>query len=135
MREAAPEAAAPRDAAAPGLSSWRWNAAAAAVFATAIAIALGDLLREDPRSHVPVGRLQPGLALEPVARADVSFEVWLVARHARTLVRESWRLFATEHCAPGERTLTLGVPMITMGLLAVPAGFSGDRSPRAALLP
>ena len=126
MREAAPDAAAARDAAAPGLSSWRWNAAAAAVFAAAIALALGDLWGEDPRAAVPLGRIPAGLGLEGVARADASFEAWLVDRHARTLVSEPWRLFATEHCAPGERTLTLGVPMITMGLLAVPAGFLGE---------
>ncbi len=85
---------------------------------------LGEAWRADPRAVVPVGRVPTWV--EAVARADVSFEAWLVARHARTLVREPWRLFATEHCAPGERTLTLGVPMITMGLLAVPAGLSGE---------
>jgi hypothetical protein len=112
------------DSAPHGLSSWRWNAAAAAVFVAALGITFGDLWRDDPRSVAPVGRVPPGL--EMVSRADVSFEAWLVDRHARTLVRAPWRLFATEHCAPGERTLTLGVPMITMGLLAVPAGFSGE---------
>jgi hypothetical protein len=71
-----------------------------------------------------MGRPVPGL--EAFVRADVTFEAWLVARNARTLLREPWQLFDTEHCAPGEKTLTLGVPMLTMGLLAVPATLMGD---------
>jgi len=113
-----------RDLASPGLSSWRWNAAALAVFAATLAVLLGGLWRGDPRALVPIGRFPAWV--EAVVRADVSFEAWLVDRHARTLVREPWRLFDTEHCAPGKRTLTLGVPMLTLGLLAVPAGFAGE---------
>jgi hypothetical protein len=118
VREAAP------DGAAPGLASWRWNAVAVVVFAVALAVALGEVWRADPRAAVPVGN--SSAALLALSRADVSFEAWLVDRHARTLARAPWRLFATEHCAPGERTLTLGVPMITMGLLAVPAALLGE---------
>jgi hypothetical protein len=49
------------------------------------------------------------------------FEAWLTARHADTLLRRPWRLFDTEHCAPEEQTLTYGVPLIAMGVLAIPA--------------
>src|SRR5262245_18965226 len=64
--------------------------------------------------------------MQMLCRNDVAFETWLVARHAHTLVRRPWRLFDTEHCAPDEKTLTLGVPMFAMGVLAVPASLLGD---------
>jgi hypothetical protein len=102
----------------------RWNLAAVMIFTGVLALVFADVWRAGPRSAVPMGRAIP--SHEPLIRADVTFEAWLVARHARTLVREPWRLFDTEHCAPGENTLTLGVPMLTMGLLAVPVGLLGD---------
>jgi hypothetical protein len=78
-----------------------------------------------PLSHPPEAPSNPGHAR--VGRADVTFEAWLVSRNARTLATRPHRLFDTEHCAPAEKTLTLGIPMITMGALAIPAFFaSGD---------
>jgi hypothetical protein len=109
----------------PGLPSWRWNATALAVFAAAFVLVFGPVLRAGPRSFVPTA----GLAdpqVQAQSHIDVTFHAWLVARNARTLAREPWRLFDAEHCAPGEKTLTLGVPTITMGLLAVPALITGD---------
>ncbi|MFQ5416632.1 MAG: hypothetical protein ACE5FL_06210 [Myxococcota bacterium] len=76
------------------------------------------VLRAGPGSHVPF------LATEEfvhAAGADVLYESWLLSRHARTLAERPDRLFATEHCAPEKRSLTLGIPMIAMGLLGVPA--------------
>jgi len=108
----------------PGLGSRRWNLAALLIFGAALALVFGDVWREGPRPVVPMGRPVPGL--EAFVRADVTFEAWLVARNARTLVRAPWRLFDTEHCAPGEKTMTLGVPMLTMGLLAAPVSFLGE---------
>ncbi len=109
----------------PGLGSWRWNTTALAVFAAALALLFGEVWTAGPRSFVPVAGLDDPKA-QAMSRIDVTFEAWLVARNARTLAREPWRLFDTEHCAPGENTLTLGVPMITMGLLGVPALIGGD---------
>jgi hypothetical protein len=108
----------------PGLGSRRWNLFALLVFGAALAFLFAEVWRTGPRSVVPMGRPVPGL--EAYVRADVTFEAWLVARNARTLLHEPWRIFDTEHCAPGERTLTLGVPMLTMGLVAVPATLLGD---------
>jgi len=53
--------------------------------------------------------------------ADLTFETWLVARHAATWLAAPQRLFDTGHCAPHGHTLTLGIPMLTHGLLGVPA--------------
>jgi len=57
--------------------------------------------------------------------ADVRFVAWLVARNAETLSRRPHRLFDTAHCAPAERTLTSGDPMIALGLLGIPASVLG----------
>ncbi len=54
-------------------------------------------------------------------RADTTFAAWLVSRNAYTLLHRPTSLFHGEHCAPTENSLTLGEPMITLGLLAVPA--------------
>lgn len=56
-----------------------------------------------------------------VLRSDVEFEAWLVSRNAGTLLRNPLQIFDAEHCAPETKTLTLGIPMIAMGLLATPA--------------
>jgi hypothetical protein len=53
-------------------------------------------------------------------RNDAVFTAALVARSARVLTHEPRRLFDAEHCAPAERTLTYGDPMLTMALLGVP---------------
>ena len=98
---------------------------ALAIFLAALAITFGEVWRAGPRTFVPSVQIaDQGLAT--MVRSDIEFETWLVARHAYTLVRRPWRLFDTEHCAPGEKTLTLGLPMITLGLLAVPASLLGD---------
>ena len=54
-------------------------------------------------------------------RADVTFEAWIVGRNARTLISNPTALFDTPHCAPHSNTLTLGVPMITMSIIGIPA--------------
>ncbi|HVN39061.1 MAG TPA: hypothetical protein VMW19_12915 [Myxococcota bacterium] len=95
--------------------------APAAVFALAIALAHGEIFASGAERFAPIG---PPLEQE-VGRgfgvADVTYEAWLVARHARTLLSRPWRVFDTEHCAPDERTLTYGVPLIGLGILAMPA--------------
>jgi hypothetical protein len=107
------------EAPSPGLSSWRWNLAALLVFFLAAAAVYGEVWREDARSVVPARDFQHrGARL--TTRMDVTFQTWLATRNAYTLIHRPHRLFDTEHCAPWEKTMTLGIPMITMGLLAVP---------------
>src|SRR5574338_436525 len=65
--------------------------------------------------------------MHPLRSADVTSEAWLASRHARTLLREPWRLFDTPHCFPAERSLTLGFPAIGLGILGIPASlFSSE---------
>lgn len=86
-------------------------AAAALVLALALCATYAELWIRDPGNFTFTG----------LSRADVSFESWLVARHARTLLRAPGQIFETEHCAPEPHSLVFGVPMIAMGVLAIPA--------------
>lgn len=92
-----------------------------AVLAAALALAHGEVFRAGAARFVPLAPESAAAALDPLRSADVTFEAWLVARHARTWLREPWRLFDTPHCAPDARTLTLGMPALALGLLGAPA--------------
>ena len=107
------------------------------IFSIATVVTYGELWQRGASSEVVFktwGELESstwkGLKLDSLghaSRADVIFESWLVARNARTLATRPLRLFDTEQCAPAEKTLTLGIPMITMGVLAIPTWFAtGD---------
>jgi hypothetical protein len=102
------------------------HAAALLVFVLAAAAVYGPVWLAGGSEVAPVRpALERGMA--QVTRADVIFEAWLVSRHARTLLMAPHRLFDTEHCAPAEKTLALGIPMVTLGALAIPAFLlSGD---------
>jgi hypothetical protein len=115
----------------PMRSSRRWLVAALVVLMLALAATHGSVWRRGPRTLVPTriipassqlsnGQVLSHDSLSALARADALFEAWLVARNAETLVRNPSHLFETEHCAPARNTLTLGVPMITMGILGIP---------------
>jgi len=110
----------------PGLSSWRWNLAALLVFFLAATAVYAGVWKEGPRSVVPVHDFERR-GVRGMARMDVTLETWIVARNAYTLVHRPDRLFDTEHCAPWDKTLTLGIPMITMAVVAIPASVAtGD---------
>jgi hypothetical protein len=94
--------------------------AALGVLFGAIGLAHVEIFRADAARFVPLAPEGQALELRDASIADVTYETWLVARHARTWLRAPWRLFDTEHCAPAERTLTYGVPMLALGLLGAP---------------
>jgi len=94
-----------------------WQVIAALVFVIAALITFRDVLQAGPMSSAIVSNTEARL---PISEGDVIFEAWLTARNARTLATAPHQLFDTPHCAPATKTLTLGVPMITMGLLAIP---------------
>jgi hypothetical protein len=112
-----------------------WTLAALLIFGATTAVHFADTWRHDPRRAVPVHALYGDrtdlgareLMWTAISRADATFAAWLVGRNARTLLEAPLRLFDTEHCAPARRTMTLGEPMITMGLLGVPfLALTGD---------
>lgn len=95
--------------------------AAPLLFALGVATHYAPLLRSDPRESV----LLPAVVTDPAAlqatRADALFAAWLVGRHARTLASRPQHLLQTEHCAPVRHSIALGPPMLTLGVLALPA--------------
>jgi hypothetical protein len=102
----------------------RDHAIAAAIFLVASAVTWASVWSAGP-SRVAAVHATPA-HFRPTIRADVTYEAWLVSRHAHTLMHRPWRIFDTEHCAPAQKTLTLGIPMLTLGLLAVPAAVFSD---------
>jgi len=94
-----------------------WHAIAVLLFVIAALITFRDVLQAGPMSSAMVSNLEARL---PISKGDVIFEAFLTARNAHAIVTAPHQLFDTPHCAPAVKTLTLGVPMITMGLLAVP---------------
>jgi hypothetical protein len=57
----------------------------------------------------------------PHVRGDQQFVVWAVSRNARTLARHPTRLYNAQQCFPEPRSLTLGEPVLAMGILGIPA--------------
>ncbi|HVN40352.1 MAG TPA: hypothetical protein VMW19_19490 [Myxococcota bacterium] len=98
-----------------------------AALAAAVALAHGEIFRAGAAEVAPLAPEGQVVWPRQSAVGDVIFEAWLVARHARTLVTRPWRLWDTEHCAPEQHTLAYGVPLIGLGLLAVPTAiFSSE---------
>jgi hypothetical protein len=104
-----------------------WTLAALCVFVVAFSGPAGSVWQAGPRAAVLSRSLDVWEDEEGrrsiwyyTTLADVTFITWLVGRNAYTLARTPHRLFDTEHCAPGQRTITLGEPILTLGLLGVP---------------
>ena len=106
---------------------WRGSLIAAGVFAAALAFTFVDVWNTGGGStHTPCSENLIGGRFDASTRADLKYEMWLVARHARVLVEQPTALFDTEHCAPYPDTLTFGIPMVTMGILGIPAMLATD---------
>ena len=95
----------------------RWHLLAALLFVAAGLITFRDVLHAGPMSSAMVSSPDHLLL---ISEGDVVFEAWLTARNAHTIATAPLQLFDTPHCAPAKQTLTLGIPMVTMGLLAIP---------------
>ena len=52
--------------------------------------------------------------------SDLRLAVWGASRNAWTLAHAPWRLYAAEPCFPMSRSLTLGHPMLSLGVLGLP---------------
>jgi hypothetical protein len=101
--------------------------AAIAVFALASIAVFGELWERGADHTVASSESAlraRGTGAELVKIADVRFEAWLVSRNARALTTAPHRLFDAPHCAPSENALAFGIPMITMGALAIPSWYA-----------
>jgi hypothetical protein len=71
-----------------------------------------------PTTFVPVTR-RPERA-RMLTEQDVRFGVWGASRNAWVLARAPWRIFDAEPCHPVRRSLALGHPMISLGIVGAP---------------
>jgi len=112
------------------VSSSRALVAAVVLFSVVAVWRFAPVLAEGTRRSVPTSIPAAGerpARAATVLEADLTFQAWLVARNARTLVTRPTALFDTAHCSPADNSLTFGIPMITLGVLAIPAVVvSGD---------
>lgn len=126
----------PPDAAAPSLEAeveaearrasarrrWRW--AALGIFLLALGTRFYPLIGHDPR-RVIVANAADGRAAsnawDPLVLNDLRFGVALTARNAYTLTHRPHRILDLEQCYPTRNALALGEPMITPGVLGMPA--------------
>jgi hypothetical protein len=72
-------------------------------------------------TNAPVTLMESRDPWEVMATGDIRFVVAVIARNARVLVTHPSRLFELEQCYPARRALTLGEPLITPGVLGIPA--------------
>ncbi len=104
-----------------------WSAAAALVFALALASLFRGYAGGDPRDLVPASvhrELESAperAAGAPLIAADQRIVVAVAGRNARVLLAHPSRLFDAESCFPVAHALALGEPEITLGILGMPA--------------
>ncbi len=110
-----------------GADSVVWLGVAVLLLASLVTWTFRPVLAAGVTTSVPSlpGEL-PGIEVP-----DIRFEAWLVGRNAETITHDPLRLFDTPHCAPAEKTLTLGVHMIAMSLFAVPVSLLTSSSAAA----
>lgn len=100
-----------------------WLAVAVLVFASAAAALYGGVWLAGADEHVAT--LADARSWTPVVRGDHQFVVWQVSRNARALHTDLPGFFDGGHCFPARSTIALGEPMVTLGLLALPAEAMG----------
>lgn len=93
-----------------------WTGLALVLFGAGVWRQFGSLLEQDMAAVVT--HTTPTLAPKALVN-DASYVTWAVGRNARVLSSEPWRLFDAEPCAPVEKSLTLGEPLITLGAVGI----------------
>ena len=109
-------------------SSRLWTVVAILVFACALASLFRGFWGQDT-TEITVSNLRPpsearGSALafwNVMGLGDLQLVIGTIARNASTLMTRPWHLFEAEQCYPAENALALGEPMISQGILAMPA--------------
>jgi len=100
-----------------------WPLAACLVFGISAWFVYGDVWRAGPAEHLP--SLERSGRAEPWLDTDQTFIVWQVSRNARALLSRPHAFFDSGHCHPTENALAHTGPMLTMGILAIPATLLG----------
>jgi hypothetical protein len=94
-----------------------WCALAVALLVASALLTYSATWRAGVANHVP--SVESG-SWEPLVAQDHFFVVWMVQRNARALLRAPSDFFEAEPCFPAKRSVALGEPLLTMGLLALP---------------
>jgi hypothetical protein len=114
-----------RGAAARGRRSASATCLAVAFFAAATALAFAGVWRTSIFDVIAIATrsepADPGPDWQSIVAADATLATWLVARNAYTLTHSPSHLFDSERCAPAANTLAFGEPVITLGVLGIPA--------------
>ncbi len=100
-----------------------WTALAAILFVSVTLYRFQPVLETGLGESVPIAVYlqQEELSVwQSITEADLVYEVWLVSRNARALLAQPLDFFDGLHCTPFERSVTLGIPMVAMGVIAVP---------------
>ena len=91
--------------------------AAVALFLISTWFVFGEIWVEGASDVIPTSG--QGGTLSRISETDHQFVVWGVSRNAYTLITKPRSLYAAEQCFPAEKSLALGEPLITIGILAV----------------
>jgi hypothetical protein len=100
-----------------------WSLAACLVFGLSAWFVYGDVWRAGPAEQLP--SLERSGRLVGWLETDQTFIVWQVSRNARALLSRPHAFFDSGHCYPTENALAHTGPMLTMGILAIPATLLG----------
>jgi hypothetical protein len=104
-----------------------WTGVALAAFVCATALRFSCLIGQDLTETVATNANISRSPMGVLSGTDQKFIVATVARNARALVRHPLTLFDSEFCYPTEKSLAYGEPLITMGIVGIPAELlSGD---------
>jgi hypothetical protein len=100
-----------------------WPLAACVIFGLSAWLVYGDVWRAGPTEQLP--SLQRSGRAAPWLDTDQTFIVWQVSRNAGALLSRPHAFFDSGHCHPIENALAHTGPMLTMGILAIPATLLG----------
>jgi len=99
-------------------ASRAWFLGALSIFGIALATSFHGFWGADLRSEVP---FESDRAAGRVTTADYQMAIWATSRNARALVSAPLDIFDAEPCYPSPNSLTVYHPLITLGILAIPA--------------
>src|SRR5258706_16328243 len=102
-----------------------WATRPAALVASAFADVRREALGAGPSTAVSIEQSSLDHFVSNVILSDQLWVAWAVSRNARQLATAPSDLFDAEDCFPAQHALALGEPVITLGLLGVPAYIAG----------
>ena len=100
-----------------------WTVLALALFAVGTGLRFAPILAAGPDRYVPSDAHLERETLDTwryLTEGDSTYGTWLVSRNARALLEHPLDFFESLHCTPLPQAVTLGIPAVAMGVLAIP---------------